>query len=96
MEKQSKKIAVLILNWNGKELLQRFLPSVLKYSSEAEVIVIDNASDDDSIAYLQKNFSDTRIISFEKNLGFAQGYNEALKQVDHEFVVLLNSDVRVT
>ena len=96
MEEQSKKIAVLILNWNGKELLERFLPSVLQYSSEADVIVVDNASDDDSIGYLQKNFPDTRIISFEKNLGFAQGYNEALKQVNHEFVVLLNSDVRVT
>jgi GT2 family glycosyltransferase len=96
MEKQSKKIAVIILNWNGKELLERFLPSVLKFSTQAEVIVVDNASVDDSISYLQNNFPDTRIISFEKNLGFAEGYNEALKRVDHEYVVLLNSDVRVT
>ncbi len=96
MEKQSKKIAVLILNWNGKELLDRFLPSVLKFSTQAEVIVVDNASVDDSTSYLQNNFPETRIISFEKNLGFAEGYNEALKRVDHEYVVLLNSDVRVT
>lgn len=96
MEKQSKKIAVLILNWNGKELLERFLPSVLQFSEEADVIVVDNASDDESLSYLNKHHPEVGIISFEKNLGYAGGYNKAIKQVDYKHLVLLNSDVRVT
>ena len=88
--------AIVILNWNGREQLQTFLPSVVNHSPDAEVIVADNASTDDSISWVQKNFPSVRIISLTQNHGYAGGYNEALKFVDAEFLVLLNSDVEVT
>lgn len=93
----STKIAVVILNWNGKKLLEQFLPSVVKYSkSLAEVIVADNASTDDSISFIRHEFPTVRIIQNKSNLGFTGGYNEALKYVDATYYVLLNSDVEVT
>lgn len=97
MEAQSKKIAVLILNWNGKHLLERFMPSVLEYNSDqADVFVIDNASTDDSISFLKQNYPTVQRIEFDENWGFAKGYNKAINQVPHPYFVLLNSDVRVT
>ena len=97
MEKQSKKIAVLILNWNGVKLLEKYLPSVVKYnSSEAEIIVFDNASEDNSILFLKNTFPDIKYIEFKENFGFAKGYNKAINLITHKYVVLLNSDVRVT
>ena len=97
MEKQPKKIAVLILNWNGVKLLEKYLPSVVKYnSSEAEIIIIDNASDDDSILFLKNTYPDIKRIEFKFNYGFAKGYNKAINHITHEYIVLLNSDVRVT
>ena len=97
MEKQSKKIAVLILNWNGVKLLEKYLPSVVKYnSSEAEIIVIDNASEDNSILFLKNTFPNIKRIEFKENYGFAKGYNKAINLIPHKYVVLLNSDVRVT
>ena len=97
MEAQFKKVAVLILNWNGCDLLERFLPTVCKFNSDfADVIVVDNASTDQSIAYLAENFPEIRRIEFDVNYGFAEGYNRALAKVKHEYVVLLNSDVRVS
>lgn len=91
------KTAIVILNWNGKDFLQKFLPSVILYSQGfADVIVADNASTDQSVAYLKENFPDVRIILNAKNWGFAQGYNEALKQVVAEYYILLNSDIEVT
>ncbi|MCO6499062.1 MAG: glycosyltransferase family 2 protein [Vicingus serpentipes] len=90
------KVAVVILNWNGKTHLKQFLPSVIQYSNNAEIIVIDNCSDDDSIAYLTTNFPTVKIISLDKNYGFAGGYNKGLQQVDAPYYVLLNSDVEVT
>ena len=97
MEKQSKKIAVLILNWNGVKLLENYLPSVVKYnSSEAEIIVIDNASKDNSILFLKNTYPDIKRIEFKENYGFAKGYNKAINLIHHQYVVLLNSDVRVT
>jgi GT2 family glycosyltransferase len=88
--------AIVILNWNGREQLQTFLPSVVNHSPDAEVIVADNASTDDSISWVKKNFPSVRIIALTKNHGYAGGYNEALKLVDAEFLVLVNSDVQVT
>ena len=91
------KVAVVILNWNGKKFLEQFLPSVIDYnSSTAEIIVADNASTDDSVAYLKSHFPSIKIIENATNGGFSKGYNDALKQVDAEYYVLLNSDVEVT
>ena len=91
-------IAVVILNYNGKNFLQQFLPSVLAHSGEAAVYVADNASTDDSIALLANTFPEVRVIQLLENHGFAQGYNEALAQLEGQFKydVLLNSDVEVT
>ncbi|MBK7964105.1 MAG: glycosyltransferase family 2 protein [Bacteroidetes bacterium] len=92
-----KKIAIVILNWNGKEFLKKFLPAVIKYSdSLARIIVADNASSDDSIALLSQQFPSIEIIQLDKNYGFTGGYNRALQGINEEFYVLLNSDVEVT
>ena len=93
-----KKISVVILNWNGVGMLQKFLPKVVEYSAMegVEVCVADNASTDESVSYLQTNFPNVRLILLDKNYGFAEGYNRALQQVEAEYVVLLNSDVEVT
>jgi len=90
------KIAVVILNWNGVKLLEQFLPSVVRYSTEATVIVADNASTDDSISFVKANFPTVQVIKNEYNFGFAQGYNEALKNVDADIFALVNSDIEVT
>lgn len=89
-------VAVVILNWNGKKYLEQFLPSVVKYSANAQIIVADNASSDDSVAFLQKNYPQVRIILNSDNGGFSKGYNDAFAQVEAEYAVLLNSDVAVT
>jgi GT2 family glycosyltransferase len=95
----NKKVAIVILNWNGKSLLEQFLPSVISFSpSFAEIIIADNNSSDDSITFLQTNFPNVKIIALDKNYGFAGGYNRALKKIEskYEYYVLLNSDVEVT
>ena len=92
-----KKVAIVILNWNGRKLMEEFLPSVVSNSPEwAEVIVADNGSTDDSIEMLKAKFPTVSIICLDRNYGFAEGYNQALKRLDHEYCVLLNSDVEVT
>lgn len=91
------KIAVVILNWNGRKFLEEFLPSVVACNAaDAEIIVADNASGDDSIAFLKQHYPQIRIVVNTENGGFAKGYNDALKQVQAEYYVLLNSDVEVT
>lgn len=91
------KVAVVILNWNGKFFLEKFLPSVFNSTyPNIEFIIGDNASTDDSIAYVQQNYPKFKILENSENLGFAGGYNEILKQVDADYFVLLNSDVEVT
>lgn len=98
MQSNTKKVAVVILNWNGAKLMEEFLPSVVDYSPAelAEVIVADNGSTDASVDMLKEKFPSIRIIQLDKNYGFAEGYNQALKQIDNEYTVLLNSDVEVT
>lgn len=87
--------AVVILNYNGEDFLKRFLPSVITHTN-AEIIVADNASTDQSVELLRSLFPEIRVIQLEKNLGYAGGYNEALKQVEADYFVLLNSDIEVT
>ncbi len=90
------KVAVVILNWNGKDLLEKFLPSVVKFSNEANVYVADNASTDDSVAFIMEFFPSVKVIQNKVNGGYAKGYNDALKNLSEEIFVLLNSDVEVT
>lgn len=91
-----KKIAVVILNWNGAKLLEQFLPSVLAYSNEAAIYVADNASTDSSIEVIKTQFPTVKIIQNSGNFGFARGYNEALQFVEEEYYALVNSDIEVT
>lgn len=90
-----KKIAIVILNWNGAHMMRTYLPTVIKNSPEAEVIIADNASSDDSLKMLASDFPEIRTIVLDKNYGFAEGYNKAFKQVEAEYYLLLNSDVDV-
>lgn len=90
------KVSVVILNYNGREYLEQFLPSVVQHSAEAEIVVADNASSDNSVEFLKANFPEIKCIELAKNFGFAGGYNEALKQVEAEYYVFLNSDVEVS
>ncbi|MDA9907820.1 glycosyltransferase family 2 protein [Flavobacteriaceae bacterium] len=90
------KIAIVILNWNGKKLLEQFLPSVVEFSEEATIYIADNASTDKSIPYLKEKFSKVTIIQNKTNGGYAKGYNDALKNVTEDLLVLLNNDVEVT
>lgn len=94
----SPKIAIVILNWNGAKLLQQYLPSVIAFSKgeNVRIIVADNGSTDNSLQILQAEFPQVEILNLKQNYGFALGYNEALKQIDSDFYVILNSDVEVT
>ncbi len=89
------KTAVVILNWNGQKLLEKFLPVVIKNSQNenVEVIIADNASSDGSVEFIENKYPEIRLIKFEQNHGFAGGYNHALKQVEADYFVLLNSDI---
>jgi GT2 family glycosyltransferase len=90
------KFAIVILNWNGEALLERYLPLVVKYSGDADIYVADNASTDGSVAFVRQNFPNVNLIQNSSNNGFAKGYNDALKEVDADIYCLLNSDVEVT
>ena len=92
------KVSVILLNWNGRKLLEKFLPSVVAHtpSDVAEVVVADNGSTDDSVAMLRERFPSVRLILLDRNYGFAEGYNRAIEQTTAEYTVLLNTDVEVT
>jgi len=90
------KIAIVILNWNGKKLLKQFLPSVISYSKEATIYIADNASTDDSINFIKENYPETTIIQNKVNGGYAKGYNDALQHIEAEVYCLLNSDIEVS
>ena len=97
MYARMEKLAIVILNWNGEQMLRTYLPSVMQYSlDEATVYVADNASTDGSLAFLKATFPECRLIVLEKNWGFAEGYNKALKEIEAEYYLLLNSDIEVT
>lgn len=93
-----QKTAIVILNWNGKDFLQKFLKTVCDYSDDCTVIVADNASTDDSIIYLQQSHPDIEVVTNNENYGFATGYNLALNKLKgrFEYYILLNSDIEVT
>lgn len=91
-----EKTAIIILNWNGAQMLRTYLPSVIAHTKGAEIIVADNGSTDDSLEVLHKEFPSVKTIVLDINYGFAEGYNKAIEQVESEYVVLLNSDVEVT
>jgi GT2 family glycosyltransferase len=90
------KTAVVILNYNGRALLEKFLPSVIQHSPEAAVFVADNGSTDDSLQFLAVSYPQIRCIALPENYGFAKGYNIALQAIEADYYVLLNSDVEVT
>jgi GT2 family glycosyltransferase len=91
------KLAIVILNWNGQKYLSQFLPAILNCApSYSEIIIADNASTDNSVAFLEKEYPTIRIIKNNKNEGFSKGYNYALKQLEAEYYCLLNSDIEVS
>ena len=91
-----KQVAIVILNWNGRAMLERFMPSVVANSGDAEVIVADNGSTDGSVLFMQECYPQVRLILMDRNYGFAEGYNHAIAQVEADYYVLLNSDVECT
>jgi GT2 family glycosyltransferase len=93
-----KKVAVVILSWNGIKFLEQFLPSVVKYTSTdlCEIVVADNISNDGSVEFIRANYPQISIIQNQRNGGYAGGYNDALKNVKAQYYVLLNQDVEVT
>lgn len=96
MNNNSKKVAVIILNWNGAELLRRYLPSVVANTNAqmADVIVADNGSTDNSLEVMAKEFAGVKTLTFDQNYGFAEGYNRCIELTRYPYTVLLNSDVR--
>lgn len=98
MRHTGKKLGVIILNWNGLELLKEFVPVASRFtvSEEADLIVADNGSTDESVAWLRRYHPEVRIIELGQNFGFAEGYNKAISKSDYPYITLLNSDVEVT
>lgn len=92
----NKKIAVVILNWNGAKLLEQFLPSIISFSNEANIYVADNASTDNSIEVVKEQFPTIKIIQNDGNYGFAKGYNIALQKIEEPYYALVNSDIEVS
>ena len=91
------KVAVVILNYNGRKFLKEFLPIVIERSGkDAEIWVADNQSTDDSVDLMKEHFPDVKLIVNDENGGFAKGYNDALSKIEAEYYVLLNSDIEVT
>tara|TARA_R110002073_G_scaffold72537_1_gene177364 strand:+ start:358900 stop:359901 length:1002 start_codon:yes stop_codon:yes gene_type:complete len=91
------KVAIVILNWNGRQLLEQFLPSILTYSKDlAEIYVADNASTDDSLVFVKAKFPEVTIVSNQENGGYAKGYNDALQHIQADIYALVNSDIEVT
>ena len=89
-------LSIVILNYNGRHFLAKFLPTVIKHSANCDIVVADNNSDDDSVSYLKSTFPKIRLIELDQNYGFCGGYNKALFQLEAEYFILLNSDIEVT
>jgi len=93
-----KLVSIVILNWNGRQYLEKFLPALIRHTTHpgAEIVVADNGSEDDSLAFMIREYPAIRVIKLEKNYGFSGGYNRAIKQIDARYMLLLNSDIEVT
>lgn len=89
-------VALVILNWNGRKFLEQFLPTLITYSEGCRIVMADNCSTDDSVAFVKENFPSVELIINQQNGGFAKGYNDALKQVNAEYYILINSDIEVS
>jgi GT2 family glycosyltransferase len=96
METQKINTAIIILNWNGIDLLKKFLPTLIAKSKNANIYIADNASTDNSIKFLEDNYTSIKILQNKTNCGFAGGYNHALSNLHEEFFILINSDIEVT
>ena len=96
METQKINTAVVILNWNGIKWIQKFLPTIIEKSNEANIYIADNASNDESVDFVNNNYPSVKIIQNSSNEGYAQGYNDALKKLDEKYYILINSDIEVT
>ena len=96
METQKNKIAIVILNWNGIKWLDKFLPSIVKYSNTTPIYIIDNNSNDDSVKFIRTNYPLINIVKNKDNFGYAKGYNIGLENIKFEYYILINSDVEVT
>ena len=96
MEVQKIKTAVVVLNWNGKAWLEKFLPALVRYSYDATIFLVDNNSTDESVSFVKNDFHNIKVIINTTNGGYAKGYNDALKQIDAEYFILINSDIEVT
>jgi GT2 family glycosyltransferase len=98
MNNKNIHTAVVILNWNGIDFLQKFIPVLIENTNSniADIIVADNASTDNSVQYLQDNFPEIKLILLKENYGYAEGYNKAIAQLEHKYVVLINSDIEVS
>lgn len=90
------RISIVILNFNGRPFLEKFLPTIIEYSPKCEIVVADNHSTDNSLDFLYKTHPEIRILEFRENYGYCGGYNRALAQLDSDFFIILNSDVEVT
>ena len=91
-----KRIGIIILNHNGLNLLKKFLPNIILNSPEADVVILDNGSSDNTVFWLKKNYTGIRCIELKKNYGYAEGYNKGLKKLDYDYYALLNNDLRVS
>ena len=96
MDYNLSNIGIVILNYNGEELLKMFLPYIIKYSSQSNIYIIDNSSNDKSIDFIKKNFKKVKIIELKKNYGYSKGYNIGLTKINDEILCLINNDVKVT
>ena len=96
METQKINTAVVILNWNGIKWIQKFLPKIIEKSNEANIYIADNASSDESVDFVNNNYPSVKIIQNSSNEGYAKGYNDALKKLDENYYILINSDIEVT
>ena len=90
------KIGIVILNWNGLDLLRKYLNEIILNSDNSTIYIIDNNSSDESVLYVRNNYKEVKVISLDKNYGFAEGYNIGLKKVEEEYVCIINNDILVT